>query len=112
MPGGGAVAQVRGAAVDADPGQLLLLAVPGCGTAAGQNDAQGSYRGTKEGGRQAVRQGRVMSWCLAQQEKKRAQVSIKYCKCVIRETFGHLKGTHFTAEELASENSTFEVLCN
>lgn len=35
--------------MDADPGQLLLLAVPGGGTAAGQNDAQGSYRGRKGG---------------------------------------------------------------
>lgn len=52
VPGGGAVAQVGVAAVDAHPGQLLLLAVPGGGTAAGQNDAQGSYRGRKEGGRQ------------------------------------------------------------
>lgn len=41
MPGGGAVAQVRVAAVDAHPGQLLLLAMSGCGTAAGQDDAQG-----------------------------------------------------------------------
>lgn len=73
-PEGGAVAQIWVAAVDADSGQLLLLAVPGCGTAAGQNDTQGRYRGRKEGDRQtdrqSGRQGRVMSWCLAQQEKK------------------------------------------
>lgn len=49
VPRGGAVAQVRVAAVDADPGQLLLLAVPGCGTATGQDDPQGSYRWRKEG---------------------------------------------------------------
>lgn len=37
---GGAVAQVGVTAVDADPRQLLLLAVAGGGTAAGQQDAQ------------------------------------------------------------------------
>lgn len=37
---GGAVAEVCVAAVDADPRQLLLLAVTGGGTAAGQQDAQ------------------------------------------------------------------------
>lgn len=37
---GGAVAEVSVAAVDADPRQLLLLAVTGGGTAAGQQDAQ------------------------------------------------------------------------
>lgn len=41
-PGGSgrAVAEVGVAAVDSDPRQLLLLAVPGGGTAAGQQDAQ------------------------------------------------------------------------
>lgn len=37
---GGPVAEVCVAAVDADPRQLLLLAVTGGGTAAGQQDAQ------------------------------------------------------------------------
>lgn len=37
---GGTVAEVCVAAVDADPRQLLLLAVTGGGTAAGQQDAQ------------------------------------------------------------------------
>lgn len=59
MPRGGAVAQVRVAAVDAHPGQLLLLAVSGCGTTAGQDDAQGrcvERRGDRQTDRQAVSQ--------------------------------------------------------
>lgn len=47
MPGGGAVAQVRVAAVDAHAGQFLLLAVSGRGTTAGQDDAQGRCEGQR-----------------------------------------------------------------
>lgn len=104
-PGGGAVAQVRVTAVDAHPGQLLLLAVSGCGTAAGQDDAQGrceeqrrqtdkqsvkSVKSVNQSNRQLVK-GRVTSCCVPQQAEENAQVSSRECKCVIRETFSDLR---------------------
>lgn len=78
-PGGGAVAQVRVAAVDAHAGQFLLLAVSGRGTTAGQDDAQGRCEGQRrEAVSQSVSQSekrRVTSSCLAQQGAENAQVS-------------------------------------
>lgn len=68
MPEGGAVTQIRITAVDSHPWQLLLLAVSGCSTAAGQDDPQGCWRDKESGGdSQSVRHIRVMSWCLPQQ---------------------------------------------
>lgn len=86
MPGGGAVAQVRVAAVDAHPGQLLLLAMSGCGTTAGQDDAQGrceEQRGQtdRQTGSQSISQtdksvkARVTGCCVALQAEENAQVS-------------------------------------
>lgn len=66
MPGGGAVAQVRVAAVDAHAGQFLLLAVSGRGTTAGQDDAQGRCEGQRR---------ETDSQSISQSEKRREEKS-------------------------------------
>lgn len=54
VPGGGAVTQVWVTAVDAHTRQLLLLAVSGGSTTAGQDDTQGRCMDRKE--RQSVKE--------------------------------------------------------
>lgn len=72
---GGAVAQVGVTAVDADPRQLLLLAVTGGGTAAGQQDAQDhckartGHQGRGQGGGDAVPAWGLQGWVLGGEQR-------------------------------------------